>query len=94
MITISISPTVCELQPAENLASSSLTFQGHPRSNFIAPNESPYMISYTLIIETKSVSLSEDIKMKSQPAAAGCDWLQPAATKQGLIRGVLIIPQL
>ena len=58
MITISISLTVCELQPAENLASLSLTFQGHPRSNFIAPNESSYMISYTLIIETKSVSLT------------------------------------
>ena len=58
MITISISLTVCEIQPPENLASSSLTFQGHPRSNFIAPNESPYMISYTLTIETKSVSLT------------------------------------
>ena len=58
MITISISLTVCKIQPLENLASLSLTFQGHPRSNFIAPNESPYMTSYTLIIETKSVSLT------------------------------------
>ena len=58
MITVPIPLTVCKIQPPENLASSSLTFQGHPRSNFIAPNESPYMISYTLIIETKSVSLT------------------------------------
>ena len=42
----------------ENLATSNLTFQGHPRSNFIAPYESPYVISYTLIIETKSISLT------------------------------------
>ena len=58
MTTISISPTVSEIQRPENIASSSLTFQGHPRSNFIAPNESSYMISYTLIIESKSVSLT------------------------------------
>ena len=34
-----------------------LTFQGHPRSKVIALNESPYMISYMSVIQTKSLSL-------------------------------------
>ena len=57
MITISISLTVFEIRPPKNLESSSLIFQGHPRSNFIASNESPYMISYMSVIQTKSVSV-------------------------------------
>ena len=34
-----------------------LTFQGHPRSKVIAKNESPHMISYLCVIQTKSVSV-------------------------------------
>ena len=50
--------TVFEIQPPKNLESLNLTFQGHPRSNVFAPNESSYMIFYTLKIKTKSVSLT------------------------------------
>ena len=34
-----------------------LTFDLDPRSKVMAPNESPYMISYTCIIQMKSLSL-------------------------------------
>ena len=35
----------------------SFSTQGHPRSNPLVPNESPYMVSYLPIIVTKCLSI-------------------------------------
>ena len=58
MTTMSTSHMIFVREPAEKYVDLSLTFQGHPRSNIIAYNESQCMIPYMCIIETMSISVT------------------------------------
>ena len=52
IVTTWLGSTVLKIQVFENIVTSILTFQGHPRSKVSRGNDSSHMTSYQLLIAT------------------------------------------